>query len=137
MRPAEACWVARYALDPTYAPLAPQQEHRLLAEQVLQIDRRAGGELLTPRVEGGGSLYRRTDFPAKVDEIDDRAQVRIRAVVPLLGQIGRDRHAATEQEFEANAPVAEVGERHDRALADPQQMLEHDPRPLRGLNGKT
>src|SRR5436190_567887 len=62
---------------------------------------------------------------AQHQEIAACAEVDVGRVVPMVVRQLRFRHLAVKQQAEADAPEAEIGERHDRPLADAQQRFHH------------
>ena len=65
-----------------------------------------------------------------------RAAVEARCHFADLGgnnTVVRQELALAKQDLEANAPMSEIRERHDRAPADAQHVLEHAPRIARRL----
>src|SRR2546430_16350518 len=86
-------------------------------------------------VEGQAALDPGADLVAQHDKVADRAEVDVWRVVPgIVEQLGH-RHPPANQKAETNPPKREIRERHDRALADAQELFEHMTRLTRRLQG--
>src|SRR5436190_14055905 len=120
--------IRRGVLRP-YAPVllsAAEQENGLLAEQVPKPPGSIEPQRAAPRVKRYGLLHLGPHHAAQLAEVLDGTEVDIRRVPPGVRQIVRPGHVAPQQELQSDAPMAEVGERHDSVAPDPQHMLEHD-----------
>ena len=72
-------------------------------------------------------------MPQQGLEVADGAQVDVRGVVPPVGQRPAGGHAAAGGQRPPEAPVTEVGERHDSHPAHAHHLLQHQRRAMRGL----
>ncbi len=110
-RPARACRLQ--------GPAA-QREHGGGGEQVLEaagVDAHAAVEIdLADDLD--------VDLPAEEREVGDGEELAARGFVPLLRQVDGDRDMAREEQLQAAAPVAPVGEADDRLPADAQHLAQ-------------
>src|SRR5215471_8647910 len=119
-RPPDASLVSNPGTAPAGRPCSPpaQQEHRLLAEQVPEPPRRIEPQRPPPGIERHRLLHLGAGNLAEPAEILDRAEVDVGRIPPVIGQVVGARHVAAEQELQADAPMPEVGKRHDGVPAD-------------------
>jgi hypothetical protein len=70
---------------------------------------------------------------AQFHKIADGAEMDVGRVIPSVRQVFGDRHAAEKADIEPHAPMAEIRDRDDGALADAQHVFQNLARIARRL----
>ena len=86
-----------------------------------------------PARQSNATLDPQAKLVGQIGEVAQRAEMDIGGLIPARRQSARDRHAPVEQEVEAHAPMAKIGNRDDEALANARHFAQDIQRFLRGL----